>query len=369
VKVLANEFVRQWADLGPDALRVFDAVGKSGWYVLGNEVREFESALAAYWGPPHAIGVANGLDAIEIGLRILGCEPGDRVLTTPVSAFATTLAILKTGAIPVFADTNRWGAVDLDACCEILRRRPEIRYFVPVHLYGNPLNMTWLRQMRSEFGHLRIVEDCAQSIGASSPSGEATGSVGHLAAVSFYPTKNLGAMGDGGAILTADPEIDRLARAYRDYGQTAKYRHDLIGYNSRLDEVQAAFLHRVCLPRLERWTQRRRDIADRYRAAIRHESVTLFPFTPGSCHHLFPVLVPPHLRDGFLRYLQETGVGAGIHYPISIPDQEALAGIPFEGDCANAKLLCISEASLPIHPYLTDEEADFVAETVNNWPV
>ena len=252
----------QWAEIREDALRAFDRVGSGGQFVLGREGREFEQALAKLWGLDHAAGVASGMDAIEIALRVLGCSPGDRVLTTPLSAFATTLAIIRTGAIPVFADTDSRGLIDLARCRELLRTKPGIRYFVPVHLYGHSLDVPELRNLREDFG-LKIVEDCAQSIGADF-RGEVPGSAGQLAATSFYPTKNLGAMGDGGAILTRDASLDARVRALRDYGQTAKYRHEYLGSNSRLDEVQAAFLLDACLPRFEKWTRRRREIAGAY---------------------------------------------------------------------------------------------------------
>ena len=260
----ANDFRRQWDELREDALAAFERVGFSGWYVLGEEVRVFEDGLAAFWGFPYAAGVASGLDAIEISLRALGCKQGDRVLTTPISAFATTLAIVKLGAVPVFVDTDDQGLIDLQRCHELLKKRSDIRFFVPVHLYGFALDPSALRWLRDEYG-LLMVEDCAQSIRAA----------GDLAATSFYPTKNLGAMGDGGAILCRDAELDARVRALRDYGQTAKYRHDLIGYNSRLDELQAAFLRRACLPRLKRWSARRREIAAAYLKGIQNPAVRL----------------------------------------------------------------------------------------------
>ncbi|HEY2841993.1 MAG TPA: DegT/DnrJ/EryC1/StrS family aminotransferase, partial [Bryobacteraceae bacterium] len=294
-----------------DALAAFETVGASGWYVLGEEVRKFEQALAALWGFPHAAGVASGLDAIEISLRALGCGPGDRVLTTPISAFATTLAIVKIGAVPVFVDTDEHGLIDLERCDDLLRGRRDIRFFVPVHLYGFPLNGTALLKLRDEH-ELRMVEDCAQSITA----------VGELAATSFYPTKNLGAMGDGGAVLCRDAGLDARVRALRDYGQTSKYRHDVVGYNSRLDELQAAYLRRACLPRLERWTARRREIAGAYLAGIKNPAVRLPATVKGTepSWHLFPIWMDPARRNHF----------GGRHYPVAIPDQKAMNDVPFE---------------------------------------
>ncbi len=340
------DFRRQWEDLREDALAAFETVGASGRYVLGEEVRAFEGELAALWGFPHAAGVGSGLDAIEIALRALGCGPGDRVLTTPISAFATTLAIVKIGALPVFVDTDDQGLIDLQRCEQVR----EIRFFVPVHLYGFALDADALRRLRDRRGWM-MVEDCAQSMSAA----------GDLAATSFYPTENLGAMGDGGAVLCRDAALDARVRALRDYGQTAKYRHDVIGYNSRLDELQAAFLRRACLPRLERWTARRREIAAAYLRGIRNPAVRLPNPPEGSepSWHLFPIWMDPARRRHF----------GGLHYPIAIPDQKAMRDVAFEapGGYENARRLCASEVSLPIHPYLNDAEVAEVIAAVNSF--
>ena len=368
--IQANDFSRQWKDLREDALAAFNTVGTSGLYVLGDEGRAFEEDLSTLWGLSHTVAVASGLDAIEISLRVLGCSQGDRVLTTPVSAFATTLAIVKLGAIPVFIDTDAQGLIDLERCRDFLRRRSDIRFFVPVHLYGLPLDTGKLLRLREEH-ELMVVEDCAQSV-CGRGRGGTTGTAGQLAATSFYPTKNLGAMGDGGAVLSSDAELASRARALRDYGQTSKYRHDYIGYNSRLDEIQAALLRRACLPRLIPWTCRRREIAAAYRDGIRNSAVRL-PVPPEDSEpswHLFPVWIAPERRESFLEHVSQKRVSVGIHYPSAIPDQPALAKVPFEmaDPCENARRLCVSEASLPIHPYLTDTEVAEVIEAVNTWP-
>ena len=364
-----NDFRRQWEDTREAAVEAFSAVGASGWYILGHEVRAFEAALASCWGVHHAIGVASGLDALEIALRIAGCRPGDRVLTTPLSAFATTLAIVKLGAVPCFVDTDEHGLIDLERCRAALAQRPDIRFLLPVHLYGHAVNSAGLAAIRDRFG-CAIVEDCAQSVLASSGE-KRTGTTGRLAATSFYPTKNLGAMGDGGAVLTNSDDDDASARALRDYGQTGKYRHDVAGYNSRLDELQAALMRRVYLPKLPEWTARRKRIAARYLAGIRNPGVRPIPQPAwsDSVWHLFPVRVDPGRKQEFMRYLRENEVVSGEHYPAPIPDQNALRGIPHEliDDCATARAISRSEVSLPIHPYLTDEETDRVIDLCNRW--
>jgi dTDP-3-amino-3,4,6-trideoxy-alpha-D-glucose transaminase len=364
-----NDFGRQWEAIREDALAAFEEVGRSGRYILGHEVTAFEDALAAVWGLPYAIGVASGLDAIEISLRVLGCGPGDKVLTTPLSAFATTLAILKLRAVPVFVDTNEFGLIDLDRCRSLLRTRSDIRFLLPVHLYGHSLDMRALRALGDECGCL-IVEDCAQSAGASH-NGVPTGSAGRMAATSFYPTKNLGALGDGGAILTSDRELARTARTLRDYGQSAKYRHELVGYNSRLDELQAGLLRRVFLPRLAGWQRERRRIAQRYLEEIRNPALRAMGAPEGSdsCWHLFPVLTEEDRKAGFMAWLQSQGIAFGEHYPCAIPDQPAMAGVPFEsaGPLDTARRICRSQVSLPIHPYLNEDEIGRVIGACNAW--
>lgn len=368
-----NDFARQWAEIGPDALRAVDAVGRSGWYILGERVQRFEAALSQFWQIPFSAGVASGLDALEVALCAAGLQPGDRVLTTPLSAFATTLAIVRAGGVPVFCDTDQQGLIDLAEARRALEAMPGIRFFLPVHLYGFPLNPLALRLLIKDF-QLICVEDCAQSIGARH-AGHPTGSSGVAAATSFYPTKNLGAMGDGGALLSADKDLIERARRLRDYGQSAKYHHTEIGWNSRLDEVHAAILDEVLLPRLERWTQRRRQIAQRY---LDHwSSSRVRPLTSGEPRpdswlpswHLFPVRTDSKHKAGLIKHLQRAGILTGEHYPVLIPEQRALSGVPYArfGDLPNAQSLAAEELSLPIHPFMTDAEIDRVLAALAAW--
>lgn len=366
--VRLNDFRRQWQAIGDDAQQAFERVGESGWYCLGQEVEHFEHELAQFWGQPHAIGVGTGLDAIEIALRCLGAGPDDFVLTTPLSAFATTLAILRIGATPVFVDVDNRGLIDLDLCREALEARRDIRFFVPVHLYGQSLRLDALMALRDDFD-LLLVEDCAQSIGARVDGNKRpNGTVGQLAATSFYPTKNLGALGDGGAILTADDALADSARALRDYGQTAKYEHSRVGLNSRLDEVHAAILRDAMLPRLRDWTAARRRVAARYLAGIDHPGIELPRAADGSVWHLFPVLT--NHRDSLAAHLAEHGVGSAVHYPKLIPDQTAMAEYGrFEilGNLARSRRFATGELSLPIHPFLDDDEIERVIQACNQW--
>ena len=367
--VLLNDFKRQWAEIGPDVLRAVERVGASGWYVLGQEVRRFETDLARHWGVRETIGVASGLDALEIALRAAGLQPGDAVLTTPLSAFATTLAILRVGGTPIFCDTDDSGLLNLDLAEEILRTDANVRFLLPVHLFGQSLDLDRLAALQSQYG-TTIIEDCAQSIGASW-RGRATGTVGRLAATSFYPTKNLGAMGDGGAVLTSEASLADKVRRLRDYGQSAKYLHDEIGWNSRLDEVHAAILTEAVLPRLSAWTTRRQQVAAAYTKGIQHPAVRLIRPNPASdsCEHLFPVEVAAEQRSDFEGWLKSHSVGSGRHYPILIPDQKAMATANHEvrGALPVARRLAQGEVSLPIHPQLSEKDVERVIAAVNGW--
>jgi dTDP-4-amino-4,6-dideoxygalactose transaminase len=365
-----NDFQRRWLTIEQPVLNAVRRVGQSGRYILGEQVQAFEIALAKGWGIEHAVGVANGMDAIEIGLRCLGLRHGDKVLTTPLSAFATTLAITRAGGVPVFVDVDDSGGIDLSQCRELLERDPEIRHFVPVHLYGHALDMNELKKLKDDFD-LSIVEDCAQAIGASR-RGVSVGTVGQLAATSFYPTKNLGALGDGGAVLTDDEEVAAKARVLRNYGQSGHYVHDELGSNSRLDELHAAILCDAMLPNLEAWTALRRKTALLYLDAIRNPLIQMCPPSTSAAPvwHLFPILIGEGMRDNLRKHLREVEIDAAIHYPRIIPEQQALTKtaryeVPFEP--TNSRRFAAEELSLPIHPFLIDTEIRQVIDACNNW--
>ncbi|PYI94276.1 MAG: DegT/DnrJ/EryC1/StrS family aminotransferase [Verrucomicrobia bacterium] len=367
--VLQNDFKRQWAVIGPAVRRAVERVGASGWYILGQEVEAFETTLANAWQVAYAVGTANGMDAIEVGLRCLKLRPGEKVLTTSLSAFATSLAIIRAGGQPVFVDVDECGLIDLGQCHDILSRDRSIRVFVPVHLYGFPLDLIELRKLRDEFG-LRMVEDCAQAIGAKWHD-IAVGTIGQVAATSFYPTKNLGALGDGGALLTNDEAIRDQARCLRNYGQSSLYHHTEAGLNSRLDELHAAILRDALLPHLVAWIEARREVAQAYRSRIVNPLLRLpvLPDTANAAWHLFPVQVASHQRDQFRDCLIAQNIRTGIHYPRIIPDQAAMAElaheVAFEPD--RARRIALSEISLPIHPFLTEREIEKVVDACNRW--
>jgi dTDP-3-amino-3,4,6-trideoxy-alpha-D-glucose transaminase len=366
--VLFNDFKAQWRCIREDALKAVDRVGQSGWFILGDEVAHFEQQLAAYMGRRFAAGCASGLDAIELGLRSIGCK-GKSVITTPLSAFATTLAIVRARALPIFIDTDTSGLLDLKRVEVFLENNPAPDYCVlPVHLFGHSLDLQCLRRSRERF-QFNVLEDCAQAIGASN-DGKNVGSASEIAAISFYPTKNLGCMGDGGALFTDREELAALARALRDYGQTGKYKHTYLGMNSRLDEMHAAILTEALLPRLPEFTNRRRKIAASYRGAISNEMLEIPPEPHGShsVYHLFPILVQAD-RAAFQEHLKAHGIESAIHYPVLIPDQPALRGQLYriDGELTNARRFAEKEVSLPIHPFMSDDDVERVIAACNNW--
>jgi len=364
--VLMNDFRAQWQHIREKAINAIDRVGSSGWLILGEEVKTFEQKLSDYWGINYAVGCANGLDAIEIGLRVLEMPPGAKVLTTPLSAFATSLAIIRAGGVPVFVDTDYTGLIDLELSEKILSENPDIRYFVPVHLFGHALSYSKLAYLKNKFD-LHIVEDCAQAIGAKNEN-KLVGSVGEVTATSFYPTKNLGCMGDGGALLTNDKNLYEKSHCLRDYGQSQKYVHTELGLNSRLDEIQAAILNDAFLPELDLVTQKRKIIAKKYRDQIQNPNMIIppIPKNSDSVWHLFPVLINEN-PENFQAYLKNAGIQTGRHYPILIPHQKALRNAIQLTELPNAQKFAETEISLPIQPWMTDSQIQHVIDICNKW--
>lgn len=360
-----NDFGREYGDIGQELLACADVVLKSGYYVLGEFVASFEKDLANYWHLPWAVGCGNGLDAIEIGLRVAGLKAGEKVLTTPLSAFATTLAIIRAGGTPVFVDVDVNGNLDLDLAEAALSADASIRYMVPVHLYGIPLDLNRLTRIKKKF-HIIIVEDCAQAIGALFDN-QAVGSVGEMAAVSFYPTKNLGAIGDGGAILGKSESFRRRAMSLRNYGQSSRYVHEVLGMNSRLDELHAAMLDYILKYQLGKYITRRKEIAATYLKRIKNSLIKL-PSIDSACQpvwHLFPIIVSGD-RQKFMDYCKQNNIQTAVHYPVLITDQKALSSVRFEiyGTLKQARFMANHEVSIPIHPYLTEQEVECVIQTL-----
>lgn len=363
--ILMNDFNAEPAALKEEMLAVVARVIDSSWFVLGEEVKTFEHCWADTCGVSHAVGVGNGMDAIEIALRSLNIGLGDEVITTSMTAFATVLAILRAGATPVLAD--------IDADTALLNREsvarcisPKTKAVILVHLYGQVRDMdAWVKFCDSR--ELNLIEDCAQSHLATW-QGCVAGSFGKAGAYSFYPTKNLGALGDSGMLVTKDYEIAESASRLRNYGQSERYHHPEIGMNSRLDEIHAAMLQ-VRLKFLPEFTQRRQTIADQYRQGIKHPLVNQLVApqeTSAHVYHLYAILCKE--RDALQKHLESCGVQTHSHYPVPVHYQDSCKNI-----YRDPQGLAVSERhsktclSLPCHPQMSDEDVTTVIEAVNTF--
>jgi dTDP-4-amino-4,6-dideoxygalactose transaminase len=343
-----------------------ERVLRSGWWILGQEVDHFEREWAQWLQSPHAIGCASGLDAIELGLRALGIGPGDEVITTPMTAFATVLAISRAGATAVLADIELQNAMlDPESVARCIG--PKTKAILLVHLYGQIGPVEELGALAAAHG-VQLLEDCAQAHGAMW-QGASAGSFGRFAAWSFYPTKNLGAVGDAGSLTTAEPDLAETVRSLRNYGQSVRYQHPLIGMNSRLDEIQAAIL-RERLRYLRPWVERRRDIASAYHESISNPLVALMPLPAGErarhAHHLF--VVTTKYREELQAFLKRNGVESLIHYPIPVHQQIPCRQLQRDPQgLSRAESHALTCLSLPCHPGLTDEQVRHVADAVNRF--
>ena len=350
---------------GEDAAAVraaIDRVIASGWFVLGPEVEAFESEFAAASQAPFAVGVGTGTDAITLILRALDIGHGDEVITPPLSAAYSALAVVMAGARPVFADIDP-ERFTMDPRAAEAAITPRTRAILPVHLYGQAADMRAFEAIASRH-NLALVEDAAQAHLATA-DGRAVGTIGIAGATSFYPTKNLGALGDGGAVITRDGQLAARIKRLRNGGQTSRYHHQEAGANSRLDELQAAIL-RARLPHLAGWTARRRAIAARYRTIAAPAGVVVpREFDAGHVYHLFPLLTTR--RDAFQAHCANHGVETLIHYPVPIPRQPALAAAS-PAMCAVADQICAEVVSLPMYPGLSDAQVAAVVAAVSSFP-
>jgi len=350
---------------GDDAAAVNAAIARvvaSGWFVLGPEVEAFETAFARECGATHSVGVGTGTDAITLILRALDIGPGDEVITSPLSAAYSALAIMMAGARPVFADIDPDRmTIDPDAISAAVTSRT--RAILPVHLYGQAAEMGAIEAIASRHS-LAIVEDACQAHLATA-DGRPIGTIGVAGAFSFYPTKNLGAMGDGGAVITSDASLAARIKRLRNGGQTSRYHHIEPGANSRLDEMQAAILS-ARLPFLRAWTERRRAIGQRYRTALSEAAFQLpAEHDPGHVYHLFPVLSSQ--RDALQQHLAAKGIETLIHYPVAIPQQPALAAAD-AAECPVANRVCSQVLSLPMYPSLSDAAVTQVIDAARAFP-
>ena len=346
-----NEAIREPLD------KAYKRVINSGWYISGSELSSFEQEFAEYSNVQHCIGVANGLDAIHLLLRAYGIGEGDEVIVPSNTFIATWLAVSQCGAIPVPVEPLL-ETFNLDPSLIELAITARTKVIIPVHLYGQPAEMDAINRIAQSRG-LIVIEDAAQAQGALY-KGKKVGSLADAAATSFYPGKNLGALGDGGAVLTNDSVIAAKVRQMRNYGSSGKYQHDVLGYNSRLDELQAAFL-REKLYVLDEWNERRRWVARRYDAGLQGTKFAL----PSCADYMQPVwhlyVIRSKQRDALKSYLDERGISTIIHYPIP-PHKQNCYPSYHDSKLNRAELLSSEVISLPLSPFSTSEEIDYVLQ-------
>jgi dTDP-4-amino-4,6-dideoxygalactose transaminase len=343
----------------------YQRVLDSGWFILGREVEAFEAEFAGYCGAKYCVGVGNGLEALHLTLRAMGIGAGDEVVVPANTYIATWLAVSHAGARPVPVEPDE-STYNIDPGRIEAAVTARTKAIIPVHLYGQPADMDPINQLAQRYG-LGVIEDAAQAHGARY-KGRRVGSLGHAAAFSFYPTKNLGALGDGGAVVTSEAGLAEKVRILRNYGSRVKYHNEVKGFNSRLDELQAALL-RVKLARLDEWNARQRQIAASYSCGLRGVNGLVLPYVPDWAEpvwHLY--VVRHHRRNALQEHLQAAGVGTLIHYPVPphlSPAYSELACGP--GTFPTTERLSNGVLSLPMFPKLSEEQLARVCACVNSF--
>jgi dTDP-4-amino-4,6-dideoxygalactose transaminase len=340
--------------------RTLDSCG----FCLGPEVEAFERGLESYVGVPHALGFNSGTSALHIAMRVLDIGPGDEVITTPFTFIATSWAICYVGAKPVFVDIDE-KTMNLDPALLERAITPRTKAVMPVHLYGHPFDVDPIREVCARRG-IPLVEDAAQALGASY-KGRAAGTFGAMSALSFYPGKNLGACGEGGALLTASDAFARRSRSLREHGSTERYYHDEVGYNYRMEGIQGAVLM-AKLAHLPAWTAARRRTAHRYHELLSSTPLVLPTEAPGaeSVYHLYVVRHPK--RDRLREHLGAAGIGTAMHYPVPLHLQKCFAGLGGKpGDFPVSERAAQGCISLPIYPELTDAQVEHVAASIRSF--
>jgi dTDP-4-amino-4,6-dideoxygalactose transaminase len=365
IKIPFLDMKSPYQELKEELDAAYQRVMDSGWYILGEEVTAFEREFAGYCQVKHCIGVGNGLEALHLILRAYGIGEADEVIVPSNTYIATWLAVSYAGArpVPVEPDARTY---NLDPNRVEAAITSHTRAVLPVHLYGQPANMDPLMEIADHY-QLKVIEDAAQAQGARY-KGRLSGSLGHAAGFSFYPGKNLGALGDAGAITTDDDQLAEQIRSLRNYGSKVKYYNEVKGYNSRLDEMQAALL-RVKLKYLEEWNERRRQIADLYQEILAGVSDLILPYALESTSpvwHIYAVRHPK--RDALQKYLNDKGVGTLIHYPVPPHLSGAYADLGIQaGTFPLAEGIASSELSLPMGPHLSAEDVKQVAELIREF--
>lgn len=357
-----NDFKKEYQAIKPEIDSAIGTMLESGWYILGDFSKTFEKNFANYIGSKYAIGVANGLEALQISLMALGIGAGDEVITVSNSAVATALAITNTGAVPVFVDVDDYFHMDLEKLEAAIT--PKTKAIIPVHLFGQLVDITGVMEIAKKH-NLQVVEDACQAHGASL-NGKKAGSFGVMGCFSFYPTKNLGGYGDGGAITTDSEELYEQCMMLRNYGQKTRYIHLMKGMNSRLDEIQAAILN-VKLPKLDGFIANRNKVASLYLELLKDvQQITLPKVREGHTHafHLFAILAEN--RDGLMKFLNENGVQSLVHYPIPIHKQKCYEEYDSQ-KLERTEMLAEQLLSIPIHPFMDESEATHVADKIKEF--
>ncbi len=357
----------QYATIRDDVRRAIDEVLDSMQLTIGPNVKAFDREWAAYVGTTHAIGVGSGTDALQLAIRACGVSAGDEVITVSHTFFATVEAILYANARPILVDVNERTML-MDAATVAAAITPRTKAIIPVHLYGRTVDLRPLRQLAQD-RQIAIIEDAAQAHGALLDDGKKAGAGGRVGAYSFYCSKNLGAYGEAGSIVTSEDKLADDLRALREHGQSTRYYHPVVGYNARLDEIQAAIL-RVKLRHLDAWNTRRREIAARYGELLAGSGV-ITPEMPAAGRHVFyayAIRVPEGRRDALRAHLGERGIGTQIHYPVPIHLQEAARFLGYrQGDLPVTERLASEVLSLPMYAELTDEQVERVASSVKDF--
>lgn len=366
ITIPAGDLKRQVSGLQPDLDAVIHATLESGWFVLGKRMEQFEDEFARYCGARFGVGVGSGTEAIHIALRALGAGGGDEVITVANTCVPTVSGVSFANATPVLVDCHPHSyTMDPDRLETAIS--PQTKVIMPVHLYGQSADMDPILDIARRRG-IWVLEDCAQAHGTEY-KGKKAGTLGDAAAFSFYPSKNLGAFGDAGMVLTSDEELARKMRMIRNYGQERRYYHSIKGFNSRLDDLQAAILS-LKLPRLDGWNARRRAIAAMYAGGISNPLVRLPEEMPYGRHvyHLYPIRTAH--RAALQEHLAARGIGTLIHYPVPIHLQESYAdlGKP-RGSFPESEAHADEELSLPMYPELTDDEVGTVCTALNEFTV
>ena len=354
----------QYQSIQRDVDAAMRRVVEGAQFIMGPDVAQFEDEFAAWCGLPHCVGLGSGTAALELTLRALGIGQGDEVITVAHTFIATAEAISAVGAKPVFVDVDPL-TYNLDPDAFAAAITPQTRAVMPVHLYGQPCDMTRIQAVATKHG-LAVVEDAAQAHGATW-AGQPVGQLGDAACFSFYPGKNLGAYGDAGAVVTHDEKLAAQVRLLRNHGRRSKYLHDQVGFGHRIDTLQAAIL-RAKLPHLRAWTASRRRLAARYDELLTNVGVTLPYVAPEAnpAWHLYVIRTPA--RDTLLGALNEAGIGAGVHYPVPLHLQPAYAHLGYpEGSLPVTEEVAATCVSLPLYPEMSDAQQDRVVDAVRQF--